>query len=245
MNKKNNSGCLSGIIGTLLVLVGVAIYAVISSLIDGAFASIRMGDGAEMILFPMRLTGIIVSFVLFEAIFILWQLKASHESSRDGDKGGRMKKIFRFASIGCICASLLIAVVFSNFYVHCREDSISKVTPFSVKEYRWDDRCDVARYVFTCDEEGGLSFNVVMYDNGEVIELFASPASVSDGFREKFKVADVKYLAYAAHLAESFESSSYTIEGKVSGIESMERIYKDSDPEIWAEIEKIILLQEQ
>ena len=34
-------------------------------------------------------------------------------------------------------------------------------------------------------KEGGLSFNVVMYDNGEVIELFASPASVSDGFREK------------------------------------------------------------
>ena len=245
MNKKNNTGCLSGVIGTLLVIIGVVIYAVLSSLIDGAFANMRLGDGSAMILFPMRMTGIIVSFVLFEAIFIVWQLKASRESSREGDKGGRMKKIFRLVAVGCICASLLVAVVFANFYVHCREDSIAKITPFSVKEYRWDSRCDVAKYVFTCDEDGGLSFNVVMYDNGEVIELFASPATVSDSFIEKYKVADVKYLAYAASLAESFAESGYTIEGKVSGIENMERVYKESNPAVWAEIERIIALQDQ
>ena len=138
MKKNNNSGCLSGILGTLAVLLGVGLYAVISSLIDGAFAGMRMGDGIAMQLFPLRMTGIVVSFILFEAIFILWQIKASHEASREGDKGGRMKKIFRIAAVGCICAALVFSVVAANFYTDCREDSIRKISLFTSREYRWD-----------------------------------------------------------------------------------------------------------
>lgn len=242
MKKKNGTGILSAILGTLLVILGVVLYAVISSLIDGAFANMRMGDGVAMHLFPMRMTGILISFVLFEAIFIVWHVKASKDASREGDVGGKMKRLLRLVALGCICASLLVSVAFANVYTDCREDSITKVAFVPTKEYRWDERCDVAKYIFSCDEGGGLTFNVIMRD-GEVIELFASPASVSDGFREKYNMSSVKYLGYAAHLAESFANSGYIIDGKVTGVENMERIYKAESPDIWAEIEKILSLQ--
>ena len=243
LKKNNNPGCFSAVLGTVIVLVGVVIYAILSSLIYGAFARMRFGEYAACFLFPLRITGIIVAFILFEAIFIVWQVKTAKMASKEGDVGGKMARLTRIVLVACICLSLLFSVFCANTYTDCRENSISKVCFVPTKEYRWDTRCDVLRYNFSCDPEGGLTVNLIMKD-GEIIELFGAPQSISDSFKENYRTSDVDLLAYAAHLASSFDESDYLIYGKVTGIENMEKSYKESHPAVWAEIQKIIDLQE-
>jgi hypothetical protein len=47
-------------------------------------------------------------------------------------------------------------------------------------------------------------------------------------------------LDYAAHLSDEVDSSDFIIEKKINGTEYMEKFYKESFPEAWREIEKII-----
>ena len=113
MNKKNNKGCASGILGTLCVVLGVAVYAIISSLLNRLFVGIRFGDEVACALLPMTLTGLTVAFVLYEVIFIVWQVKLSQIASKNGD-GAKMDKIFKLVAVGCITASLLFAIFSAN-----------------------------------------------------------------------------------------------------------------------------------
>ncbi|MBR4032132.1 MAG: hypothetical protein IKJ07_05280 [Clostridia bacterium] len=240
MNKKNNKGCASGILGTLGVVLGVAVYAIISSLLNRLFVGIRFGDGVACALLPMTLTGLTIAFVLYEVIFIVWQVKLSQIASKNGDSS-KIDKIFKFVTVGCISASLLFSIFAANTYTELREDSISKVCFVTTKEYKWNEKNDVMRYSFACDEEGGLTFKITMKD-GEVIELLGSVTSLSDSFKEKFSTDKVNLLAYAAHLSEQFDNSGFIIEKNVSeaSIKNAESVYKEKHPEIWEQIEIII-----
>ena len=151
----------------------------------------------------------------------------------------KKKKTLLIIAAVCICASLIVGVLFANTYVDCREDSINKVCFVTTKEYRWDDRNDVLRYSLSCDENGGLSFQITMKD-GEAVELFGNVTSISDSFREKYDADKVDLLSYAAYLSEQFDSSEFVIEKKISGVEYMTEKYKDSNPDIWAQLERII-----
>ena len=240
MNKKNNKGCASGIIGTLCVILGVVAYAIISSLLNRLFVSIRIGDGVACALLGSAMTGITVAIVLYEIIFIVWQLKLSQIASKSGD-GTRLNKIFKIVAVSCVSASLLFAVYSANTYTELREDSISKVCFVTTKEYKWDDKNDILRYSFACDDTGGLTFKITMKD-GESIDLLGSVTSLSDSFREKYSTDKVNLLAYAAHLSEKFDSSEFIIEKNVTdaSIKNAESFYKEKYPEIWEQIEIII-----
>ncbi len=240
MNKKNNKGCASGILGTLGVILGVAVYAVLSSLLNRLFVGIRLGNDVACALLPMTLTGITVAFVLYEVIFVVWQVKLSQIASKNGD-GSKMDKIFKLVAVGCISASLLFSIFAANTYTELREDSISKVCFVTTKEYKWEDKNDVMRYSLACDENGGLTFKITMKD-GEVIDLFGSVTSLSDSFKEKYNTDKVNLLAYAAHLAEEFDNSGFIIEKSVTDAskKNAEGFYKEDYPEIWEQIEIII-----
>lgn len=240
MNKKNNKGCASGILGTLGVILGVAVYAVLSSLLNRLFVGIRLGNDVACALLPMTLTGITVAFVLYEVIFVVWQVKLSQIASKNGD-GSKMDKIFKLVAVGCISASLLFSIFAANTYTELREDSISKVCFVTTKEYKWEDRNDVMRYSLACDENGGLTFKITMKD-GEVIDLFGSVTSLSDSFKDKYNTDKVNLLAYAAHLAEEFDNSGFIIEKSVTdaSVKNAESVYKEKYPEIWEQIEIII-----
>lgn len=238
MNKNKNKGCLSGIIGTVFVVLGVAAYAVISSLMNRVFVGTAHGDTVACALMTKWLTGVAIAFTLYEAIFILWQFDILKKSKSPGDNGKSKKTLLIIAAV-CICASLIVGVLFANTYVDCREDSINKVCFVTTKEYRWDDRNDVLRYSLSCDENGGLSFQITMKD-GEAVELFGNVTSISDSFREKYDADKVDLLSYAAYLSEQFDSSGFVIQKKISGVEYMTEKYKDSNPDIWAQLERII-----
>lgn len=240
MNKKNNKGCASGILGTLCVILGVVAYALISSLLNRLFVGIRLGDSVACALLGTALTGITVAFVLYEIIFIMWQVKLSQIASNNNN-GARFSKIFKIVTVACISVSLLFAIFGANTYTELREDSISKVCFVTTKEYKWNEKNDVLRYSFSCDESGGLTFKITM-KNGEVIELLGSVTSQSDSFKEKFSTDKVNLLAYAAHLSEQFDNSGFIIEKNVSeaSIKNAESFYKEKYPEIWEQIEIII-----
>ena len=240
-------GCGTGILGTLLVLVGVVIHALISSLINRAFITARFGSDVACALLTLTLTGFAVSFVLYEVIFIVWQVCVSHNAANKTTQTvGRKKpldKIVLWVMIGCILLSLLFSVFAANTFTELREDSISKVCFVTTKEYRWDDRCDVLRYTFTCDESGGLNFSITMKD-GEVIELLGTTTSHSNTFAEKYKTSEVNLLSYIADLTDAFDSSEFIIERSVSPVtvENARANYENNESRalIWEQIKRII-----
>lgn len=230
-------GCGTGILGTLVVILGVVVYAFISTMLNRLFTAARFGDESAGAVFGLFLTGLTVAFVLYEAIFIFGQIKLSQENS-SGDKNN-LKKIYVIVFAGCVALSLAFAVFSANTFTELRSDSISKVCFTTTKEYRWDDRNDVYGYTFACDETGGLAFSIKMKD-GETIEVLGGVNSLSNGFKHEFKTDKVNLLSYAAHLSQEFDNSEYIIDKKIIGVEFMEQSYKEKSPEIWAEIIKII-----
>ena len=232
MGKNNNIGCFGAIIGTLIVMLCTGAFAVISSLICKVIVRSKLGSEPACALMTISVTAIIVAFVLFEGVFILWEIARTKKKSSDS---GYYKKLVRIAAPVCIALALLFSVVSANTYTKLSDDSISKVFFGEYKTYSWTERNDVGRYHLACDEDGKLTYTVTMKD-GEKIEILGSVTSCSDEFIKKYS----DMYGYVSYLTEEFQKSEYIIEGKVTGVEHMEKHYKDSNPEIWKHLEKII-----
>ncbi len=232
MNKSKNRGCLTGILGTLIVIIGVVAYALISSLMSNVIIGARLSGRAECALLSLSLAGITAAFVLFEAIFIAHEIKLGSKGTESEKK---VERIFRIILILGISLSFLFAVVSANTFTKLGEDSISKVFFAEYKEYRWDDRCDILRYSLSCDENGNLAYTVIMKD-GEAIEIVGQVNSCSDEFVEKYE----SLYGYAAYLTQRFRDSGYIIDENISGEVYMEKFYKNDYPEIWKQLNKII-----
>ncbi len=232
MNRNKNRGCFSGILGTFIVIIGVVIYAVLASLITNLIISTRFSDEARCALLSLSFVGITVAFVLYEVIFICYELKCS---SKGTGSETRMNKIFKLVLVLGICLSLLFAVVSANTFTSLGEDSISKVFFTEYKTYKWRESCDILKFSLSCDANGALSYKVTMKD-GEVVDILGQVNSCSDEFIERYE----NLYGYAAYLTGEFRNSGFLIEEDISGIEHMEAYYKDSHPEIWSYIEKIV-----
>lgn len=239
MNKNTNKGCFSSILGTLCVVLGVVLYALLSSQISKILVRTRFGADSACAILTLTVVGYAVAFVLYEVVFVLRQVQLSQKAAGRDDEGGKLARLFRIAAVGAVCLSLLFSIVVANTFVALREDSISKVCFVETKSYRWDDRCDVLRYNFACDESGALTCSVIMKD-GEQIDVLGGVTTVSDAFAEQFDTSKVSLLSYAAYLSEQFDESEFIIEKKISGIEHMEAFYKQDHPEIWEQLERII-----
>ena len=228
--KKRRGGCLSWILGTVLVIVGVVVYAIVSSLINRWLIGARFGQDAACALLPLAIPGLTVAFVLYEAIFIVRLIKSGNKQD-----DAKAKRIANVVTIAAICLSLLFAVFSANTFTQLDNSSISKVCFVQTKQYVWDQRCDVQRYSVSCSSEGALSYVITMKD-GETVELWNSVNSCSSEFLEKY--GDI--YGYAAYLSEQFDNSEFIIEKRVTGVEFMEKFYKTDKPEVWASLEKII-----
>lgn len=190
--------------------------------------------------------GLVVSFLLYEAIFITWQLKLTKDATKEGDEGGKMKKLLRIVSVAAVCLSLLFAAVSANTFTEFRPDSISTVFFTKNKEYKWENgENDVRSYSFVCDESGALNFSVTMWD-GETFEVLGGATSASESFRNEFDIGKVNLLKYCAHLAEEFSSDrqNNNIECFISDstIKNAKDNYENDEAKalVWEQIEKII-----
>ena len=231
-NKTKKLGCLATLIGTLVVLVATAIFAVISSLLCNLIISSRFVGETACALLPLSITVIGIAFVLFEIAFFLLFLGKAKESEAEGKK---LKKLFKIAAPVCVGIALLLSIVSANTYTKLTESTISKVCFTEYKSYTWNGRNDVMRFTLACDENGSLTYTVTMKD-GERIELFGSVNSQSDSFKEKYG----NPYGYAAYLTKEFRESEYIIDERITGEEYMKQYYKDSYPEIWTHLESII-----
>lgn len=233
MNKKNKKGWVSGILGTVAVIIGVIVYAILAALINNLMSGLNLAGGAACALYPLTLTGITVAFVLYEAIFITWQIKLGRP---DGDEKTKMEKIFKIVFILCVSLSLIFAMFSANTYTRLDDNSIKKVCFVEYKEYGWTEHNSVLRYTLSCDENGMLSYTVIMKD-GESFEILGQVNSCSQEFLQKHK----NLYGYAAYLSEQFDSSEFIIEGKVTGVENMQKHHKNNK-DVWPYLERIILL---
>ena len=227
-NKNKNKGCLYGVVGTLLVLVGVLLYTLFSSLVNNLFFSMRYGDGEECVLLPYSYGGIIVAFVLLEVIFISWQLKINCKGSDNEKKFNRIFKI-----VLTVFLSLIVAVPLftANTYVKINSESISKNCFVEYKTYNVEE--DIERCTLSCTQDGQLTFVITMND-GEKIELFGSVNSCGKGFIEEHE----NLYGYAANLSERLSRNG--LETSVHGEEYMKKIYKDTNSDVWKHLERII-----
>lgn len=214
----------------MLVIIGVFAYAVLSSLINRWIIGARFGADAACALLPLSIAGLTVAFVLYEAIFIVRLIKFGNDKD-----DAKAKKVSRIVTAACISLSLLFAVFSANTFTRLDGDSISKVCFVELKKYEWQARCDVLKYSLSCDSDGVLNFTVTMKD-GEKIDLWGQVNSCTKAFTEQY--GDL--YGYAAYLSEAFDSSDYIIEKSVTGVENMEKHYKDTNSEIWSSLKKII-----
>ncbi len=204
------------------------IYAVVSSLINRVIVGAKISSEIACALLPLSMVGITVAFVLYEAIFVIWEI-----NNVKGD--GSMRRLVRIVATVCISASLLFAIFSANTYTKLGENSISKVCFVTTNEYRWAESNDILSYSLSCDADGNLSYTVNTKD-GKSIEFFGSVNSCSGQFIEKHS----NLYGYAAYLSNQFDNSQFIIEKKISGQEYMEKHYKDTGSEIWKYLEQII-----
>ena len=256
-NNKNSGsslGCGAGFLGTIFVLLGVALHAILSSLIAKAFIGSRFAGDVACAVLTLTITNIIVAFALYEIVFIVWQVRAAQRINEKKssllrptvteNEKKQMDKVFIIVLIVCIALSLAFSVVNANTFTCLKEDSISTVVFTTTKEYRWDgEKCDVLRYAFACDESGGLTFKITMKD-GKVFDLLGGVTSLSDGFAEKYNTDKVNLLAYVADLSEQFDSSEFIIERSVTDatVENAKKAYENNTDNalIWEQIQRII-----
>ena len=239
-----------GALGTFFVILGVVGYVIVSSLINRLFITTRFGDEIACAQMSLTVVGIVVAFLLYEAIFITWQLKLTKESTKDGDVGGGMGRLLKIVAPSAIALSLLFAVVSANTFTAFRTDSISKVFFVTTKEYNWNETDnDVRSYSFVCDEEGALSFSVTMYD-GETVDILGGVTSASESFRNEFDISNVNLLKYCAHLSKSFKDidSDIGVQCNISDstVRNAKEIYQNDESKalIWEQIEIILTTAE-
>lgn len=231
MKKNNNPGCGAAFLGTLVALLATGAYIALSLLCNRLFLGRALNGEPACAFSTFFTTGIGIVFFLFELVFVIWLIKRARAATDNSD-GGVMKTVLRIAAAGAAALSILLAVISANIYTKCSDTSITTVTVFSEREYEWD---DVSRFIFSCDDSGALKYTVRMKD-GESIEIFNNVNTCSDEFTERFG----SLLSYASYLTEQFRASEFIIEEKISGVENMEKRFKESDPVAWETIESII-----
>lgn len=200
----------------------------------------RIGDGIALGIIDLWVPGVIIAFVLFEGVFLYWQISAGMKASGKADPE-KMKKILGIVIAACLVLTVGVALFCANTYTELREDSIAKVCFVTTKEYRWDDeRNDVRSYTFECDEKGNLSFTINMKD-GESIAVLNTLHTISDGFKEKYETDELYLYSYVRHLSNQFDASGYYIEKNIVGKEHMEKLYNTPEQEkLWGYISDII-----
>ena len=228
MNKNNNKGCVSGILGTLAVILGVIVYAVLSSLLCRAFVGARLSDEPACALLTFSIPGIGIAFVLLEGIFVAWQIKLS-KKGREGER--KFNRIFKIVTLSCISALILLSIVSANTYTKLGSETISKVCFAEYKSYDVDR--DIARCTLSCSADGALSYTVTMKD-GEKIELFNAVNSYGDGFAEKHE----NLFGYASYLSEKLATGG--LPTRIVGEQYMEKYYKEDHLEVWKYLEAMI-----
>lgn len=228
MNKNNNKGCVSGILGTLAVILGVIAYAVISSLLCRVFVGARFAEKPVCALLTFLIPSIGIAFVIFEVIFVAWQIKLS---KKGGDGERKFNRIFKIVTLSCISALLLLSVVSANTYTKLDDSTISKVCFIDYKSYDIDK--EISRCTLSCSADGGLSYTVTMKD-GEKIELFNAVNSYGEGFSNEYE----NLFGYASYLSEKLASCGLST--RIVGEKYMEQYYKEDHAEVWKYLEAMI-----
>ena len=237
---KSKKGILFLILGTLAVIAGVMIFAVVTGRVTAALVESRYGGTASYVLLTASIPCIAICFVLLEAILFLQYLPdtaAKLQSRRpmlgQPEQPMYSKKVINLVCLGLLALTVLCGFVSTNTYTVVSEDGISTHFFAETSRYEWR---QVTRYTVDCDTDRGLSVTYTMRD-GKQFEVLQNAVSTTDTFDEQYGSA----TAFALHTSEKLHElqipkTCYHQELAIS-------FYRDTMPETWTYVAQLINYQ--
>lgn len=257
MRKKQSPsgrGCLFLIVGTLLVMLSMALYIFSVGRITASVIESRTGTAPAYAVLTAQIPCILVAFVLLEGILILQYLPSQEEMAQKSPLGRtaedkpRLLGTRRSTNIASVLLLLLVVVcgaVSVNTYRVISEEGIDTRIFGIGSRYAWT---DVTDYTVDCDNDKGLSLTFTMSD-GEQFEILQNTISDNAAFAEKYAAGgdgdkQTAMLAFALDICRSLEERG--ISGHVSGRGRDRAInfYKKDRSEQWVYVRELVQYQE-
>lgn len=254
-NQKRSSGrgCLFLIVGTLLILLLMALYIFAVGRITAAVIEARTGSAPAYAVLTAQIPCIVVAFVLLEGILVLQYLPSQEEYDRNNPSAVTPERRNRFwgtrRSTNLLSLILLLLVVVCgavsvNTYRVVSEDGITTSIFGFGHSYSWEDVTDCQ---VDCSTDEGLSLTFTMSD-GKEFEILQNTVSDNAAFAEKYGSpggSDSKQtatLAFSVDVCRRLESRGIT--RRVYHRERTIRFYKDKYPDQWTYVSELINYRE-
>lgn len=256
MKKQKQSsgrGCLFLIVGTLLILLLMALYIFAVGRITAAVIEARTGSAPAYAVLTAQIPCIVVAFVLLEGILVLQYLPSQEEYDRKSPSGAAPDHKNRFwgtrrsANLLSLILLLLVVVcgvVSVNTYRVVSEDGITTSVFGFGHSYSWEDVTDCQ---VDCSADEGLSLTFTMSD-GKEFEILQNTVSDNAAFAEKYGSSDdsgskhTATLAFSVDICRLLEECGIT--RRIYHRERTIRFYKDKYPEQWAFVSELIHYRE-
>lgn len=198
-SKQGGKGCLFLIVGTLAVIVGTILFAVVTGKVTELVINARHGGEAVYALMTASIPCIVITFLLLNCILILLYLPGENpqDKNRTGEKqftpmlGEKPKtpsignkRVISWAVAGMAVAVIAVGAVSANTYtLVSAEDGITTHCFVDLRHYGWD---EVGRYNIDCDNSKGLSVTFTMKD-GKKIEILQGTVSATKEFHASYR----------------------------------------------------------
>lgn len=247
-SKDSKKGCLFLIIGTLAVLVGMALYIFLTGRLSAAVIGSRYEGQAVYAIMTIQIPGIIVAFIMMDAVLILQYLPSEEEVDRRrqapmlGQKQQAhsflgSKKAANILSALLLLGVVVCSVVSANTYQLMTEDGIETYFFARTSAYEWK---QVSAYRVDCDSDKGLSVTYTMRD-GKTFEITQGTLSTTVTFDEKYGSTDdskAAVMSFAVAMDEKMEALQ--IPCNVTHMEKAVAFYRDAYPSLWTSVSRLI-----
>ena len=246
-------GCLFLIIGTVLILVLMALYVFAVGRITSYVIEARSGDAPAYAVMTAQVPCIMAAFILLEAVLVLQYLPSQEDYEKQQKPGGstephpraKLLGTRRFANMLSVAALALVLVcgtVSVNTYRLVSAEGISTYFFVQTSAYTWADVTDCR---VDCDSEKGLSVTFTLND-GKQFEILQNTISDNAAFADRYTAATedkrISALAFATDLCRELDARG--VHRGVSHMERAIRFYKTDFPEQWVYVRELIRYDE-
>lgn len=242
--KKDGKGCLFLIIGSLLGVLLVGVFMVLTGQLTSAIVNSTMEGTVGYVMLTATEPCIMVASLLLFAILVVHYLpdpediEKNKKSLSPEPSAAKAKKILGakpstwLATLVLLLGLVLTAFVSATTHRAVTEEGIqTTICQFiTTGEYEWK---QVSSYKVDCDEDKGLSVTLTMRD-GKKFEILQSSISAPRAFHEQYDCKEAFVLDLVTMLEEE-----YQITRNVSHIERAKAFYA-ADDELWPYVKQII-----
>lgn len=241
-NKKPGKGCLFLILGSIVGVLLLLLFIVLTGQLTASIINSTLGDVEGYAMLTIQEGCIMVASLFLFAILVVHYLPDPEDYQKKNaftPEAPKKRKKFLGAkpSTWLATGGLLLCVVFTAFvsattYRTVSQEGISTTVCyfFQTETYDWE---QVSSYKVDCDEDKGLSVTLTM-KGGKKFELLQSPVSTPSSF-------DAKYDCKEAFVAEliTFLEEEYQIMPNISHRDRARAFYGNNE-KLWPYVKDIM-----